>query len=289
MASRRVTETPFFLTTKPGRRLFCLMHEPSHPLKGAILYCNPPFEEHLHSYRTAVSFARYASRRGWGVMRFSYFGEGESDGIFEEATVSSRVADILAVAGDARRRFQTGLIHLVGLRLGATLALLASQHDQYIPGVVCWAPLLKVADYFHGLLRSNIASQLVHWKGVPLNKDALVERLYSGETINLEGYEVGRGLYDEATAIDLTVSPLHSPSKLLILQPVKGSIPEAEVTDFLACNEAMHITRKVIKAPAFWQKLRVPDPSCDAIFEASVQWLVNPEAHLHGNAGQVPE
>jgi hypothetical protein len=222
-------------------------------------------------------------------MRFNYLGEGESDGLFEETTISSRVANILSVAGHVRQSLQTEIIYLVGLRLGATLALLTSQSDRHIAGVICWAPLLKVADYFHGLLRSNIASQLMHCKGVPLNKDALVERLYSGETINLEGYEVGRGFYDEAVAIDLTKSPLNSESDVLILQPFQEVVPETDVANFLSLNQTMDITRKVLKVPAFWQKLRVPDPSCNDLFEASVQWLENPEVYLHGNAGQIPE
>lgn len=288
MASLKVQETPLFLETERAARLFCLIYEPSHPPRAAILYCNPLFEEHIHSYRTAVNFARHASSLGYAVMRFDYFGEGESDGLFEETTVSSRVADILTAASYLRQRLQAEVIYLVGLRFGATLALLASETDHRIAGVICWAPLLKLVDYLHDLLRLNIASQLVQWKGVKFSKDALAERMYRGETISLEGYEVGRKMYEEATALDLTKKALKSACKVLVLQPVTGAVSDTETAEFIAVNSAMDITLKCLIKNLFWLKLPIPDPACEYLYEASMQWLVNPEAHL-GNTGQVHE
>lgn len=92
-----VTETPFFFRNQKRQRLFGILHEANNEkcvlrCEAAIICCHPLFEEKLHSHRIMVNFARYAASQGFHVLRFDYFGDGESEGLFEQASVSSRIS-----------------------------------------------------------------------------------------------------------------------------------------------------------------------------------------------------
>src|SRR5215213_8214975 len=90
-------ETPLFFTNRDTNRLFGVLHKPDQTgtsVDTAVVFCAPLFEEKLWAHRVGVNFARFLALRGVAVLRFDYCGDGESEGRFEQASVSSRIQDI---------------------------------------------------------------------------------------------------------------------------------------------------------------------------------------------------
>lgn len=96
--------------------------------------------ESSSSYRTTRALAEAAARRGARVLRVDYPGTGDSAGSAAEVSFASlRVA--LPAAVSALRSLGAREVSVVGLRLGALLALLGA-FEAGVTEVVAWAPVL---------------------------------------------------------------------------------------------------------------------------------------------------
>lgn len=94
----------------------------------------------------AEAVASWAYDREQGFVRFDYFGHGQSDGAFEDGTISRWLSDVLAVIDRATE----GSLVLVGSSMGGWLALLAARaRPERIGGLLLIAP---AADFTERLM-----------------------------------------------------------------------------------------------------------------------------------------
>src|SRR5688500_19978584 len=79
-----------------GRELFGVYFAPSgRALKRtAVLLCPPFGPEATRSHRLYRVLGERLARLGFGVLRFDYYGTGDSDGEFEEAACADWMRDI---------------------------------------------------------------------------------------------------------------------------------------------------------------------------------------------------
>ena len=134
-------ETPLFFQNLNKQRLFGILHEPDPDIvklkeNVVLIFCHPLFEEKLHCHRIVVNFARYAAKRGFYVFRFDYFGDGESEGFFEDASIASRISDIYSAINLIYEKISQPKIILFGIRMGATLAHLAIEKYNMISYII---------------------------------------------------------------------------------------------------------------------------------------------------------
>ena len=115
---------PFFFGGE-SRPLFGVYHPPT----GArirdvgVVLCYPMGQEYTCVHRAFLQLARRLSSTGFHVLRFDFWGCGDSAGTCEEGRPRLWVQDI-ATAIEALRDGQATRICIVGLRWGATLAAL---------------------------------------------------------------------------------------------------------------------------------------------------------------------
>ncbi len=85
----------------------------------------------------AERLAQWADETGRGYIRFDYSGHGESEGVFEEGTISDWYADALAVIDTLTE----GPLILVGSSMGGWIATLAARdRPERVVGLVLIAP-----------------------------------------------------------------------------------------------------------------------------------------------------
>ena len=70
----------------------------------------------------AAPLLEQLAAQGWHVLRFDYFGTGDSAGEFDEADLTGWEADIEQALDELLDMAGARKVALVGLRLGATLA-----------------------------------------------------------------------------------------------------------------------------------------------------------------------
>ncbi len=189
-----------------GRRLLGSLHVPQRlrPRSAAILLCNPFGEEAARAHRIYRVLATQLERRGYAVLRFDYGSTGDSMGDGDEASVADWLADVELAARELTTASGARKLVAVGLRLGATLAALAtSRGGLRLRHLVMWDPVVGGAGYLRELATMH-RSYLQHELGAPVLASA------SGVPTEALGTPISRALAAELTAIDLAGEPVRT-------------------------------------------------------------------------------
>jgi uncharacterized protein len=135
--------TPFHFGSRQ-RRLFG-SYEPAQENFGkvrAVLLCYPVGNEHIFAYRTMRQLAARLVQVGFHVLRFDYFGTGDSYGDTGEGDLASWCGDIETAIEELKEITGATKVNLAGLRLGANLsARVAAYRPKDVSKLVLWEPL----------------------------------------------------------------------------------------------------------------------------------------------------
>lgn len=268
-----MTETPFYFPNG-SYSLFGIFHKPeAEANRPAFVFCHPFAEEKLWTHRVYVSFARRLAAEGHAVLRFDFMGNGDSDGEFGSSSLASAMSDVRCAIGQVRLLTGSRQVGLLGLRLGATIAALAAEQERDIRHLLLWAPIVDGARYMQELLRVNVTTQMAVYKEVRHDREALVEAMKHGETVNVDGYELGFALYSEMSAIKLAAEPKAHPGPVLIAQVDRqAAVPAADLQQLSACYR--RATLMPVQEEPFWKEIaRSYQRQPPNLFPATLEWL----------------
>jgi len=147
---------PIYFGAEP-RRLFGIFTARAAGAKPrhAVLLCNAFGREAIRAHRLYRVLSERLSRAGCDVLRFDYFGTGDSAGDDQEADLESFRDDVLQAHAELERRSDLPQAVWMGMRAGATAVQLASR--QAPPGlarIMLWDPIGDGRDYLD-LLRTR--------------------------------------------------------------------------------------------------------------------------------------
>jgi len=178
--------------------LFGVFHAPAPETARStgVVVCPPLGHELAHGHALCRRLAEVCAGRGYAVLRFDYYGTGDSAGETEDVTVDRCLGGIAAAAEELRRRSACAEVCLVGLRLGATLALLYGARREEARALAALDPLWDGRAYV-GHLR---ALEEAAWKGLG---DLPAERLKAAQARALLGMRWAAPFVQELQALDL--------------------------------------------------------------------------------------
>jgi pimeloyl-ACP methyl ester carboxylesterase len=147
---------PFFFG-EPQEPLFGIYNPPSVEVrpKGAVVLCYPFGPEYQRSHRALRELAGQLADTGHHVLRFDYFGCGDSSGSTEQGAVDRWLEDIGRGVEELREASGRTRVTLLGLRFGATLAALAAARIPEVDRIVLWDPIVNGRGYLEELTRRN--------------------------------------------------------------------------------------------------------------------------------------
>jgi exosortase A-associated hydrolase 2 len=268
-----MTETPFFFANG-SYSLFGVFHEPaSTPAKPAFVFCHPFAEEKLWTHRVFVEFARLLAADAYPVLRFDYMGNGDSDGAFEESSLTTMLSDVRCAVAEARRRTGAETVHLLGLRLGATIAALSAETIPNVDRLILWAPIVDGGRYLQDLLRGNLTTQMATYKTLRHDREGLVDIMRQGGTVNVDGYEMGFPLYSEVSAIAPPTASREHRGPCLVLQIDKQ--PGRPAPDLQQLTERYgRGSQAFAQEEPFWKEIArsYQQPAAD-LFAVTTAWL----------------
>jgi hypothetical protein len=132
------------------RARFAVFHPAIGRMRASLLICPPFLHEHAMGYRLFAMLAGELAQRGIAVMRFDYYGLGDSDGEDTEFSLEGALGDA-GVALDALKARTGGVAPIVlGVRGGA-FAAAALAETAPLRGLWLWQPVLDGAAYVAGL------------------------------------------------------------------------------------------------------------------------------------------
>jgi len=135
--------------------------------KGAVI-CSPCGQEYLRAQRAIRFLASRISETGGHVLRFDWYGTGDSAGsVFEGSGPESWLEDLDVAVEELKAMANLRKVSLVGLRLGALPAIQMAQERRGIDRLVLWDPVLDGAGYVDELLAHSQARSLTGSADLP--------------------------------------------------------------------------------------------------------------------------
>jgi pimeloyl-ACP methyl ester carboxylesterase len=143
---------PLYFGTSSAR-LFGVYHpaESAQRRSCGIVICPPFGHEYIRAHRLLRQLAVQLSHSGFHVLRFDYLGCGDSAGEPQAGSPSQWMADIATAIDELRDTSEVRRVGLIGLRLGATLAVGAAERRDDVEAVVLWDPILDGGRHLEDL------------------------------------------------------------------------------------------------------------------------------------------
>jgi alpha/beta superfamily hydrolase len=251
---------PFFFGPS-SHQLFGIYHQPARRTAQdcGVVFCQPLAHEFYNTHRCSRQLAGALSDTGLAVLRFDYFGTGDSAGAWEEASVAQWLDDIGCAVAELRRRGCARLC-LAGFRFGATLAAVFSAERGPADALVLWEPVANGENYLRELeaLHGEMAA------GTPVAHDDPQRELL--------GFEYLDGLRQEIGRIDLRANRRSLGRNVLLIEspspPGEGLRSALEVP-------AGRLDFEIVQIPRFWFPHPAQTPLPRQIPQSMSSWLAN--------------
>jgi uncharacterized protein len=240
---------PFFFGDGQ-RRLFGLFTpgRGAVPGKRAIVLCHPWGAEYLYAHRALRQLASMLAAAGFHVLRFDYFGTGDSAGDMEQADLAGWEGDIEMAIEEVKDTAEATWIGLVGLRLGATLAArVAAKPRSGVNALVLWDPVISGAEYLKELI--PLAE--------PMSRAADACTSGGGDrccAFQIQGFPLTPNLEREFRTIDLLAGLPALPPRTLAISTGDGSAGAALATVARTDSAAAPVFEHIPGPPAWLEE-----------------------------------
>jgi len=144
---------PFYFG-RPDKSLFGIYHPPSgeRTRNCGIVICHPIGREYILGYRALRQLAYQLTRAGFAVLRFDYYGCGDSPGDALEGSITQWINDIETAIAEIKSCGKLSRICLIGARLGATLSVVVGTQHADLEAIVLWDPVVDGKHYLDNLI-----------------------------------------------------------------------------------------------------------------------------------------
>jgi pimeloyl-ACP methyl ester carboxylesterase len=187
----------------PDRRLFGFHHAPPgvEQRSVAMVLCPPFGYEAMSTYRTYRHLAERLARAGLHVLRFDYYGTGNSSGNGEEPhRAASILDDINRAIDEIELRAQVSEVSLFGVRLGALLAARVASERDDVSSLILFGTPVSGRTYAREV-------RAMH----------LLQERSPADDVQIAGFKIGNALLDDLKSIDaLKMNPRRSSRILLV-------------------------------------------------------------------------
>jgi pimeloyl-ACP methyl ester carboxylesterase len=296
-------EDRFFFESE-GAHCYAVLHtpEPDQAQRNAgrgVVLAHPLLDFDLYevpwTLRMVAGYARELAAAGYTALRFDFRGAGQSDGEFEDLTLSSCVRDMQRAVEVLVERSGVDEVVLNGTRLGATVAMRVGAHDPRVRQLALWDPVPDPNGSLQAVFRRARASMLAMGRSSDAapgqgamagdGAGAAFSGLMPGQTrLDAGGYVIGPGFLEEIKTWDSSADVRAFRGRVLILQLIRGwsgadglrraliQLDEA----YRAAGADSQVAEVMDVHPAEWFK----QPDYSPVFTATSAWLAEGSAVL---------
>lgn len=282
-----------FFFSKKGKKaseLFAVYYPPQgEPRNSGVVLCNAFGKEYNLCLSFLINLARLLASRGHAVLRFDYTGYADSQGEFEEATISEMSSDIERAVEVLADRSKAEHLSLMGMRLGATLSTLVAARQPAVKRLLLWEPIPEPWEYLYAELRQTITMQTVLFKAVKITREEIVQNVLAGRPSFVEGYNLNcidegfpltAELIQQAREVNLIKAPprLDARVKVIHIRKKEGPVPKrlSSFVESLTRQGAACELETVIEPCIFWTYDPVYATRSEPLYNASVSFLEAP-------------
>jgi hypothetical protein len=261
---------PFYFGT-PRKELFGCLHLPDHDCcrDCGVVICQPFAHEYINSHRALRQLALRLVDAGFPVLRFDYYGCGDSLGSTAEGSVAEWVFNISQAISEVQKRIEVSSICLIGLRLGASLAVLNAQMHHCASHLVLWDPVIDGERYLKGLI--DLQKEILRFRPKPRREE---QGQYA---LDMFGFPMADDLCRDIREINLlAISQQLAPHVLLVQTEFSQSSHELRMA---LQTVGTFVDHECLEAPKIWLptadgSLLVPGP----VLQSITSWLIERHA-----------
>lgn len=177
------------------RRLFGIHHPPSGTDERVLtVMCPPLLREYMRTHLALRELAISLTERGQHVLRFDFFGTGDSMGDLEDVSLTHWLEDIALALRQGRELSGCDRIRVLAVRASALLAGLSANACDRVERWVFWDPVADGASYLTGLRQIQTALAARDTSLTPLD---LQQSLHE-----YAGYRLSPSLVDRLGSLD---------------------------------------------------------------------------------------
>jgi pimeloyl-ACP methyl ester carboxylesterase len=193
-----------FLTPQiGGKRTVGVLTTPTGDRRDAgWVICHSFGMEQVWLQPVEVAVARQLGASGFTTLRFHAQGYGDSEGSTADVRLESHVRDALDAIKVLVAETGVSRVGLIGARFGATVATLAADRSD-ARSLVLWEPIIDGRRYMRELLRTAALTEVATAARLKLNMRDAGEMFAEAGLIDVQGYPLGRSVFEEVSAFDL--------------------------------------------------------------------------------------
>jgi pimeloyl-ACP methyl ester carboxylesterase len=231
-------EERFFFESE-GAHCYAALHHPTaesadQAARPGVVLCHPLLDFDLYevpwTIRMVAGYARELARTGYPALRFDFRGSGQSDGEFEDVTLSGCARDLERAVEVLVEKTGVEEVVLIGVRLAATVAMRVGARDGRVRRLVLWDPVPDPHGNLRAVRRRARASLLAMGRGSDTPPSATTGAeaptgLWGGDgnenRMDAGGYVIGPAFLAELRTWDSKPDVRSFQGSVLILQLIR--------------------------------------------------------------------
>lgn len=256
---------PFYFGATVKTLLGCY-HPPQsgrHRDCGVVL-CSPMGHEYIQSHRAFRQLAVRLSSVGFHVLRFDYYGCGDSSGDWEQGEICQWMDDISTAIDEIRSRMGFVKVCLVGLRLGATLSMMVGAERGDIENLALWDAVVSGRAYLEELVA-------LHNEKFRFLRAKSKTRVTGEGLAEMVGFALTDSMRRELGQMDLLAIQRKPANNILLIE----SGEQAGEERFRKHLESMNVRLTYRRIPDFqtWREAAHKVLTPNQILQALVSWI----------------
>jgi exosortase A-associated hydrolase 2 len=249
-----------FLPGESGQ-LFSLYR--GSPAMATVAVFVPAFAEEMNKSRRMFTLTAEAlADRGIGSLILDLYGTGDSAGDFADARWERWRSDVQQACAWLVARGHRQIV-LVGLRLGALLALHAAGAIPEVTRIVLWQPVLSGESLVTQFLRTDVVARMLTQADSRSSTETLRAQLRNGEPIEVAGYMLAPALVQSLESLRLeTLMPEHNVSVDwidVVVDAGRGSTPAGERVRHAWQEQGVNVNYQIVSGPPFWSSVEIAE------------------------------
>jgi len=205
------------------------------------------------------------------VLRLDLQGYGSSHGDLEEVGFLDWVSDIKAAIRFLESIVGKGNVGLIGLRLGANMAMYSASTSTIRLLVLC-DPIIDFTRYFNLLLRRKAISEMLEKGGKQRTIRGLRDKLNREGQLDIGGYVISKRLYQEIQDYCGRISPIKCPTLLLHREQGRRTSRAINGLREVLASDGGECKVKTLHYEAFWERPGGPERGGELIPNI-VNWI----------------
>jgi len=213
-------------------RLFGWLHSIPNdvPSSLGLVICKPFGFEAMSAHLSVRAFAEMAAELGIPTLRFDYGGSGDSADLEPAADqLDAWLRDVIAAIRELQSRTGVERVCLLGIRLGALLAVLAASRAPQVKALIAVAPVLSGKRYIRELRTFELAAAQTQASlaGAPQQTPSLDAELAGAGHLEVSGFFLNAKTISALQQVDLLTMPPPTLAEALVIDredlPVAGA------------------------------------------------------------------